>query len=145
MDLNFLLSELNKNHKVLLMSFVIHFPMVYSVGYFMYPSFITMDLFPQIMIISAFSILTTMADAIIPYTFAHFLGWAIDLSGGIYVSLISFAILAILRIRGNLTEPVVFFTYMIILTFGFFGCDSFLGQVLYDNQSKARKAHERTQ
>lgn len=119
MDLNFLFSELNKKNKVLLMSFVIHFPLVYTIGYFMYPSFISMDLFPQIMIISAFSIITTMADAIIPFTFAHFLGWDIDLSGSIYISIFSFAILAILRIRGPLTEPAVFFTYLAMLSIGY--------------------------
>ena len=65
MDFSELLKSLSANQKVLFISFIIRFPIIYTIAYMISPDFRIMEMFPQIMFTAAYSVMTASIEALI--------------------------------------------------------------------------------
>ncbi len=115
MELEDIFKELSNNQKTLAISFCIHFPMVYVIGYYLYPKLITLDLFPQIMFVSAFSILTVMAETSIALIADYHHKRKFSLFPIIWVIVCTFALCSFLYVIGMLTLRIVIGNYVLFV------------------------------
>ncbi len=113
MELEDLFKELSKNQKTLALSFLIHFPLVYTIGFYLYPDIISFDLFPQLMFVSAFSFVTVMAEAAIALIANLGIDKNYSLFPTIWIIFIEFLAASFFYVAGVLTLRLVILTYII--------------------------------
>ena len=72
MELEDVFKELSRNQRTLAVSVLIHFPLVYVLEFYLYLDFREMEIFPQVMFTSAYSLLCSLFESLIEVFFKKF-------------------------------------------------------------------------